>query len=74
MTINFNNKDTGIPHNVSVYQKTTDGQIKTVFIGDTINGPSTIVYHFTAPAAPGSYFFQCDVHPQFMVGNFIVTP
>jgi plastocyanin len=74
VVINFNNKDSGIPHNVSVYQKNSDNTVKVIFIGDTINGPSTIVYRFVAPAAGNSYFFQCDVHPQLMVGNFVVTP
>ena len=74
VTLNFNNKDSGIPHNVAVYQKMADGQVKPIFIGDTINGPSTIVYHFVAPAVQGSYLFQCDVHPQLMVGTFVITP
>jgi plastocyanin len=74
VTINFNNLDGGIPHNISVYQNLSGGQTKPVFIGDTIRGPKTIVYNFTAPTTPGNYSFICDIHPQIMVGTFVVTP
>jgi plastocyanin len=74
VTVNFNNKDGGIPHNFSVYQNVSGGQTKPVFVGNIITGPSTTVYKFTAPAAPGNYFFECDVHPQIMTGIFVVTP
>ena len=74
VTVNFNNKDGGIPHNFAVYQNLPGGQVKPIFIGDTISGPATITYHFTAPASSGDYFFECDVHPQSMNGPFVVTP
>jgi plastocyanin len=73
VTINFNNKDSGVPHNISVYQTVTGGQTKAIFIGKTISGPATIVYNFTAPTTAGTYFFQCDVHPQ-MNGAFVLSP
>jgi plastocyanin len=74
VTINFNNKDSGIPHNFAVYQNLAGGQTKPVFVGDVITGPKTITYKFTAPSSPGSYFFECDIHPQVMTGTFSVTP
>jgi plastocyanin len=74
VTLNFNNKDAGIPHNVSVYQNLAGGQTQPVFIGDVVAGPASITYHFTAPSAGGDYFFICDVHPQIMTGKFVVTP
>jgi plastocyanin len=73
VTINFDNQDSGIPHNVAVYENLAGGQTRPVFVGKIINGPATITYVFTAPAAAGSYFFDCDVHPQVMKGSFIVT-
>jgi predicted lipoprotein with Yx(FWY)xxD motif/plastocyanin len=72
VTLNFNNMDTGIPHNVSIYQNLAGGQVKAIFVGQIITGPNTITYTFTAPAAGSTYFFQCDVHPS-MTGTFVVT-
>jgi plastocyanin len=70
VTVNFDNEDTGIPHNFSVY---TDSSAKTsIFVGQIISGPKTITYHFKAPAKPGTYFFRCDVHPTIMTGTFVV--
>jgi plastocyanin len=71
VTIHFDNKDAGIPHNFSVY---TDSSATTaIFIGQpTITGLATVDYKFTAPATPGTYFFRCDVHPSNMTGSFIV--
>jgi plastocyanin len=70
VTINFNNKDGGIPHNFAAY---TDQSAKTpIFIGKIISGPATETYIFTAPAKPGTYFFRCDPHPIKMTGRLIV--
>jgi plastocyanin len=70
VTIDFNNKDSGIPHNFAVYTDSTAAS--TLFKGNNITGPATTVYTFTAPATPGTYFFRCDVHPTMMTGQFIV--
>ena len=71
VTLNFNNKDSGIPHNFALY---TDSSATTpIFVGQTITGPSTIVYKFTAPTTGGTYFFRCDIHPATMTGNFVVS-
>ena len=70
VTMVFNNKDSGIPHNFALY---TDSTASTsIFVGQTITGPKTITYTFTAPTTPGSYFFRCDVHPTSMKGTFVV--
>jgi len=37
------------------------------------NVGATTTYTFTAPSTPGTYFFRCDVHPETMTGQFIVT-
>jgi plastocyanin len=42
-----------------------------IFVGEIITGPATTNYTFTAPSEPGTYYFQCDVHPS-MNGDFIV--
>src|ERR1039457_1754943 len=73
IAINFTNKDPGISHNFALY--TDSGASKSLFIGKTISSPSgasTTTYKFTAPAANGTYFFRCDIHPTMMTGNFIV--
>ena len=70
VTINFNNKDSGVPHNFALY---TDSSAKqNIFRGDIVTGAGTAVYKFTAPSTPGTYFFRCDVHPTQMTGQFIV--
>jgi plastocyanin len=73
VTINFNNKDGGIPHNFSLYTDST-ATPPALFQGDIITGPATATYTFTAPGTPGTYFFRCDIHPLQMTGTFIVTP
>ncbi|HIH03376.1 MAG TPA: hypothetical protein HA263_05850 [Methanoregulaceae archaeon] len=66
----FNNKDSGVPHTFSIY---TDSSASTViFKGQSITGPTTTTYTFTAPSTPGRYYFRCDVHPTLMNGQFIV--
>jgi len=70
VTLVFTNKDTGIPHNVAVYE--SDARRNIIFQGDVITGRKKITYTFTAPENPGTYFFQCDVHPRAMTGDFIV--
>lgn len=56
------NEDDGIPHNLSIYEG-SDAKGDAVFKGDLVTGPETMAYSFTAPAA-GTYYFQCDVHPE----------
>ncbi len=70
VTINFDNQDSGIPHNVAVY--TGKNATQTIYKGETITGPKKTTYTFTAPTKPGTYFFRCDTHPGNMTGQFIV--
>jgi plastocyanin len=64
VTVNFRNDDQVVPHDISF-----PGIIQRPFC----NGPCTDSYSFRAPA-PGRYTFNCSVHPQDMVGAFIVDP
>jgi plastocyanin len=57
--LRFLNQDTGIPHNVAIYQSAGG---EPIFQGEVITGPAETDYTFTTPA-PGEYYFQCDVHP-----------
>ncbi len=70
VTVNFDNMDDGIPHNVAVY--TDSSAVEEIFVGEIIDGPAEITYTFTAPEEPGTYYFQCDIRPQEMTGDFIV--
>lgn len=60
VTIDFDNQDAGIPHNVAVY---TDKTATTkIFAEPPFAGPRRMTYSFTAPQA-GTYYFRCDAHP-----------
>jgi plastocyanin len=68
--VTLDNQDSGVLHNVAFY---TDGSLsQPIQIGELLTGPATETISFTAPAAPGTYFFRCDVHPDTMSGAFIV--
>ena len=68
--IQFSNQDAD-RHNVALYEDRA--ATRPIFVGELITGPRTITYSFTAPALPGTYYFQCDPHASFMNGDFIVT-
>lgn len=70
VTMVFNNRD-AIPHNVAVYR--THAATEAIYRGEVFSGPKTVIYQFSAPTTPGTYFFRCDVHPTVMTGSFIVT-
>ena len=67
-TIQFDNEDAGIPHNVGIY---TAAQGEELFAGDLITGPATGTYDVPA-LDQGQFYFQCDVHPN-MNGTFVVA-
>jgi len=71
VTMTFNNKDAGVPHNFALYTDSHANQ--KIFAGSFVTGVQTVTYTFRAPATPGSYFFRCDVHPETMTGTFVVT-
>jgi plastocyanin len=71
VTVNYNNQDAGVTHTFSVY--TNSATTSSIFIGTPITGVSSIAYTFTAPSTPGTYYFQCDLHPTMTHGSFVVT-
>ena len=68
-TISFVNQDGGVRHNVAIYSNSTATQ--TLFRGQIFTGPKTVVYHVSG-LPPGTYYFQCDLHPGPMHGTFVV--
>lgn len=68
--LEFNNQEQ-VQHNVSIYEE-ENAQGEVILRGQPIiTGPAVATYSFTAPP-PGSYYFQCDVHPN-MNGTVKVT-
>ena len=67
VVILFENQE-AVPHNLSVY--TSPGG-EALFQGEVVSGPTEVEYRFPAPA-PGSYHFQCDLHPTTMSGTVTV--
>jgi hypothetical protein len=76
-TIDFDNQDAGVPHNVTIYASQQDGSSFSDPLGgaggpsETITGPDTTTYDVD-PLDPIVGFFQCDLHPTTMTGTFVV--
>ena len=66
--IEFDNKDSGVPHNVAIHRDTASGE--EVFKGDIFNGPEKRIYD-VPPLPAGPYTFICTVHPT-MTGTLTV--
>lgn len=56
----FHNNQAGVPHNVDIGDRASAP--KTYLDGEQITGVTSITYHVSA-IPPGSYYFQCEVHP-----------
>jgi plastocyanin len=63
--IAFDNKDAGVPHNVTLHQGDATGA--ELFKGAIFNGVETRTYT-VPPLDAGSYAFVCTVHPT-MIGT-----
>ena len=73
VSIFFDNEDANIAHNVAIYPEDESG-VPTlgtpILKGEVFTGPDQRVYTFAAPTEPGTYHFQCDIHPD-MAGDAI---
>jgi plastocyanin len=69
VSLTLDNKDS-VEHSFSLYP--SEGSTDPLFEGSLFSGPAFLVYQFTAPEDPGTYHFQCDVHPDVMKGEFVV--
>jgi plastocyanin len=70
VSIEFDNDDTGVPHNISILDSPEATRV--IFRSPIITGPKKETYEFDAPPA-GEYYFQCDVHPAQMSGTVVVV-
>jgi plastocyanin len=70
VTLIYDNDDEGIQHNWSLYETADAAEV--IFEGPITTGVEQVRYEFTAPTDPGTYHYQCDIHPTQMDGDFIV--
>jgi plastocyanin len=68
--LTFDNRDAGVLHDVSF--STNPSATTSIYKTDLLTGPAVKTFNFTAPTAPGNYYFRCDVHPDTMTGSFVV--
>lgn len=70
IAIAFDNKDSGIPHNVQVFPGPEPTEAPT-FDGEIVTGPAKVDYDIGL-LEPGVYAFNCKLHPT-MLGKITVT-
>jgi plastocyanin len=70
VTVTFDNQDAGVLHNIQFFGN--KNRSSTLAKSDVSAGPTQHTVNFTAPTAPGTYPFICDVHPDTMTGNLVV--
>jgi plastocyanin len=76
ITVIFDNADTGVPHNFTVWPDEASAQAgdtaKALHAGNTFSGAASSTEKFTIPAA-GSDYFNCTIHPTSMFGTIEVV-
>jgi mono/diheme cytochrome c family protein/plastocyanin len=70
LTITLDNQDAAIPHNVHFF-KGADATAPSIGNTDINSGPLTETLKI-GPLDPGTYYYQCDVHPTTMFGTLTV--
>lgn len=65
--VDFSNQDTGVSHDFAILSSSG----APLFTGEIIEGVATTIYSVSA-LPPGTYRFQCDVHPTQMFGTLII--
>ena len=67
VTVEFDNQDPGIQHNVVIFGG-EDDSAPVLFDGEVTTGVAAVEYPIE-PLEPGSYFFHCEIHPTTMTGT-----
>ncbi len=67
-TLNYESKDT-VGHNIVFLESHTATQV--MFRADIFQGPATKTFT-VGPFKAGAYAFHCEVHPNVMMGTFVV--
>jgi len=73
ITIDFDNQDGGVTHNVEIFtaDPLMDPSATQVFSGEKITGPDKVSYD-VGPLEAAAYFYRCVVHPTTMTGTLTV--
>ena len=66
VTFMFDNEDAGIAHNITIFDGPSASSAK---LGTTDIEAGPIKQTLVLDLKPGSFFFQCDVHPASMKGT-----
>jgi len=69
VTITFDNQDEGVLHNIRFYRGSNAGG-SVVEKTDLERGPDVQVVRMELE--PGSYFYDCEVHPAGMTGTLVI--
>ena len=69
VSLTLDNRDS-FPHNLEILTSAGGSTIEKGV--DPFSGPAKQTWTFTAPA-PGTYYFECVVHPNVMNGKVVVT-
>ena len=70
--ITLDNQDAAVGHNVAIWTKSPAEGGTALFTGEVFPGVAKQTYKVPA-LDPGTYYFQCDVHPTTMFGTFVVV-
>ena len=73
ITIDLDNKDTGVPHTFTVWKSEKDAVANSASakLADTGTFQGAKKLTFNSPG-PGSYYFNCTIHPTSMFGDIKV--
>jgi glucose dehydrogenase/plastocyanin len=70
ITVTYTN-NSDIPHNIHFYEG-SDASAPSLGKTAIVTGPNAVESVSFTPPGPGSYWFQCDVHPTLMTGHLLV--
>jgi len=71
VTITFINEDTGQVHDIAIWRSRQDAQSGGQPLASTEFCTAPCQETLTVTLAPGSYYFNCTVHPQQMTGTLV---